>query len=118
MAAAGVNGGAMIGMAVKDRLEAGARGRGELRSPVPVGFGLAGYRSILPMGGGWQSRRESESARADLSLEAYMLGELAPPFGAAGAGGACADARSPRHGFHRDRRRRHHAGASSATPPS
>ncbi len=64
---------------VKDRLEAALGAIVTALAPMPVGFGLDRLaRSISPTGGGSPSRRGSRrERRADLRLEAYMLGELA-----------------------------------------
>ena len=48
-------------MAVKDRLEAALGVRVIALAPMPVGFGLAGYKPISPMGGGSRSRRFREA---------------------------------------------------------
>ena len=64
-------------MAVKDRLETALGVRVIALAPMPVGFGLAGYRADLADGRRLAVKARVGSARADLSLEAYMLGELA-----------------------------------------
>ena len=46
-------------------------------APMPVGFGLAGYKVELADGRSLALKLREGSARADLELEAYMLGELA-----------------------------------------
>ena len=64
-------------MAVKDRLETALGVKVTALAPMPVGFGLAGYRADLADGRRLAVKALQGSARADLSLEAYMLGELA-----------------------------------------
>jgi len=64
-------------MAVKERLEAALGVRVVALAPMPVGFGLAGYRADLADGRRLAIKAVQGSARADLSLEATMLGELA-----------------------------------------
>lgn len=64
-------------MAVKDRLEAALGVRVVALAPMPVGFGLAAYRADLADRRSLAVKALEGSARADLSLEAYMLGELA-----------------------------------------
>ena len=96
-------------MAVKDRLETALGVRVIALAPMPVGFGLAGYRADLADGRRLAVKAREGSARADLSLEAYMLGELARHSTLPVPAVHVAAARSPRHGFHRDRRRGHHA---------
>ncbi|HEU0018353.1 MAG TPA: fructosamine kinase family protein, partial [Methyloceanibacter sp.] len=64
-------------MAVKDRLEAALGVRVVALAPMPVGFGLAGYRVDLADGRKLAVKAREAGSRADLSLEAYMLGELA-----------------------------------------
>jgi fructosamine-3-kinase len=44
---------------------------------MPVGFGLAGYRAELADGRKLAVKVRAEAGRADLTLEAYMLAELA-----------------------------------------
>jgi fructosamine-3-kinase len=65
------------GMAVTDRLEAALGVRVVALAPMPVGFGLAGYRVDLADGRRLAVKAREVGARADLSLEAYMLRELA-----------------------------------------
>jgi fructosamine-3-kinase len=62
---------------VKDRLEAALGSGVTALSPMPVGFGLAGYRVVLADGRKLAVKLREGSARAELGLEAYMLGELA-----------------------------------------
>ena len=64
-------------MAVKERLEAALGVRVVALAPMPVGFGLAGYKIDLADGRRLAVKAREVGARADLSLEAYMLGELA-----------------------------------------
>ena len=64
-------------MAVKNRLETALGARVIALAPMSVGFGLAGYRADLADGRRLAVKARVGSARADLSLEAYMLGELA-----------------------------------------
>ena len=64
-------------MAVKDRLETALGVKVTALAPMPVGFGLAGYEVDLADGRRLAVKALQGSARADLSLEAYMLGELA-----------------------------------------
>ena len=64
-------------MAVKERLEAALGVRVVALAPMPVGFGLAGYRADLADGRRLAVKAREVGARADLSLEAYMLRELA-----------------------------------------
>jgi fructosamine-3-kinase len=64
-------------MAVKDRLEAALGVKVTALAPMPVGFGLAGYRCSLADGRSLAVKAREATARADLTVEAYMLGELA-----------------------------------------
>lgn len=64
-------------MAVKDRLEVALGVRVIALAPMPVGFGLAGYRCDLADGRRLAVKAREPGGRADLMLEAYMLGELA-----------------------------------------
>jgi fructosamine-3-kinase len=64
-------------MAVKDRLETALGVKVIALAPMPVGFGLAGYRCSLADGRSLAVKAREATARADLTLEAYMLGELA-----------------------------------------
>ncbi|MGH6824095.1 fructosamine kinase family protein [Methyloceanibacter sp.] len=62
---------------MKDRLEA-ALGVGVTSlASMPVGFGLAGFKADLADGRKVAVKARQGTARADLRLEAYMLGELA-----------------------------------------
>jgi fructosamine-3-kinase len=62
---------------IKTRLEAAFGARVVALSALPVGFGLAGFRIDLADGRKLAVKIRRETSRADLSLEAYMLGELA-----------------------------------------
>jgi fructosamine-3-kinase len=62
---------------VKDRIETALGVGVTVLSPMPVGFGLAGYKVELADGRSLALKLREGSARADLGLEAYMLGELA-----------------------------------------
>ena len=64
-------------MAVKERLEAALGVRVIALAPMPVGFGLAGYRADLADGRRLAVKARAAGGRADLTLEAYMLRELA-----------------------------------------
>ena len=64
-------------MVVKDRPEAALGVRVIALAPMPVGFGLAGYKCDLADGRRLAVKAVQGSARADLTLEAFMLGELA-----------------------------------------
>ena len=64
-------------MTVKDRLETALGVKVVELAPMPVGFGLAGYKVDLADGRRLAVKARVGSARADLNLEAYMLGELA-----------------------------------------
>jgi fructosamine-3-kinase len=64
-------------MAVKERLEAALGARVIALAPMPVGFGLAGYRVDLADGRRLAVKAREAGSRADLTLEAYMLRELA-----------------------------------------
>jgi fructosamine-3-kinase len=64
-------------MAVKERLEAALGARVIALAPMPVGFGLAGYRADLADGRRLAVKAREAGSRADLTLEAYMLRELA-----------------------------------------
>ncbi|MGB3022738.1 MAG: fructosamine kinase family protein [Methyloceanibacter sp.] len=61
---------------IKDRLESVLGARVSTLSPLPVGFGLAGFRVDLADGRRFAVKARQAGSRADLSLEAYMLGEL------------------------------------------
>jgi len=62
---------------VKDRIETALGVGVTVLAPMPVGFGLAGYKVELADGRSLALKLREGSARADLELEAYMLGELA-----------------------------------------
>jgi fructosamine-3-kinase len=62
---------------VKDRIETALGVGVTVLVPMPVGFGLAGYKVELADGRSLALKLREGSARADLELEAYMLGELA-----------------------------------------
>jgi fructosamine-3-kinase len=62
---------------VKDRIETALGVSVTALAPMPVGFGLAGYKVDLADGRSLAVKLREGSARADLLLEAYMLGELA-----------------------------------------
>jgi fructosamine-3-kinase len=62
---------------VKDRIETALGVGVAALAPMPVGFGLAGYKVDLADGHSLAVKLRAGSARADLLLEAYMLGELA-----------------------------------------
>ena len=64
-------------MAVKDRLESALGARVIALAPMPVGFGLAGYRADLADGRRLAVKAREAGGRADLTLEAYVLRELA-----------------------------------------
>jgi len=62
---------------LRERLEAALGARVIALASMPVGFGLAGYKVDLADGRKLAVKLREGSQRADLSLEAYMLGELA-----------------------------------------
>jgi len=62
---------------VKDLIEKALGSRVVALSPLPVGFGLAGYKLGLADGRTLAVKARQGPAHADLRLEAYMLGELA-----------------------------------------
>lgn len=62
---------------VRDRLETALGAKVTALAPMPVGFGLAGYKADLADGRRLAVKVRQGDVRADLSLEAYMLGELA-----------------------------------------
>jgi fructosamine-3-kinase len=62
---------------VKERLEAGLGARVTALAAMPVGFGLAGFKVDLADGRKLAVKARQASARVDLRLEGYMLGELA-----------------------------------------
>jgi fructosamine-3-kinase len=61
---------------VKDRIEGALGARVSVLTSMPVGFDLAGYRVALCDGRTLAVKLREGEGRADLSLEAYMLGEL------------------------------------------
>src|SRR6516162_842010 len=61
---------------VKDRIEGALGARVSVLTSMPVGFDLAGYRVALRDGRTLAVKLREGEGRADLSLEAYMLGEL------------------------------------------
>jgi fructosamine-3-kinase len=67
----------MDALKVKERLEAGLGARVAALAPMPVGFGLTGFKVELPDGRRLVVKARQASARVDLRLEGYMLGELA-----------------------------------------
>ena len=62
---------------VKERLETVLGSRVTALASMPVGFGLIGFKADLADGRRLAVKVRLETARADLHLEAYMLGELA-----------------------------------------
>ena len=62
---------------VKDRLEATLGVSVTAFAPMPVGFGLTGFKVDLADGRRLAVKERQAPARVDLRLEAYMLGELA-----------------------------------------
>jgi hypothetical protein len=62
---------------LKDRLEKALGARVMSLASMPVGFGLQGLKVDLADGRRLAVKLREGSAHADLSLEAYMLGELA-----------------------------------------
>jgi fructosamine-3-kinase len=74
---AAVNGIMVSDSDIKTRLEAALGTRVTAVSHLPVGFGLAGFRIDLADGRSLAVKARRETSRADLSLEAYMLRELA-----------------------------------------
>jgi fructosamine-3-kinase len=62
---------------VRERIESALGVKVTGLSPMPVGFGLAGYRVDLADGRCLAVKARAEAGRADLTLEAYMLVELA-----------------------------------------
>ena len=68
---------AMDKLRVKERLETALGARVTSLASMPVGFGLTGFKVDLADGRKVAVKARQESARADLRLEAYMLGELA-----------------------------------------
>ena len=68
---------AMDTLMVKDRLEATLGVSVTAFAPMPVGFGLTGFKVDLADGRRLAVKERQAPARVDLRLEAYMLGELA-----------------------------------------
>ena len=62
---------------VKDRLERALGARVAALAPLPVGFGLAGFKVDLADGRRLAVKARQGRSHADLGLEAYMLDELA-----------------------------------------
>ena len=62
---------------MKDRLEAALGVSVTSLASMPVGFGLTGFKADLADGRKVAVKARQGTARADLRLEAYMLGELA-----------------------------------------
>jgi len=62
---------------VKERLETALGSRVTGLESMPVGFGLIGFKADLADGRRLAVKARLETARVDLRLEAYMLGELA-----------------------------------------
>jgi fructosamine-3-kinase len=62
---------------IRTRLEHALGARVASLASLPVGFGLTGFRAELADGRKLAVKMRSERSRADLSLEAFMLGELA-----------------------------------------
>ena len=89
IAAGSVNGGGWTAVAVKSRLESGARRlRGRGARAMPVGFGLTGLEVDARRRAAARGEGAEQAAGASISsLEAYMLGELARHSDAAGAAG-------------------------------
>jgi fructosamine-3-kinase len=67
----------MDALRVKERLETALGARVTALASMPVGFGLAGFKANLADGQRLAVKARQASARVDLSLEGYMLGELA-----------------------------------------
>ncbi len=74
---AAVNGLMISNSDIKARLETALGVRVVALSHLPVGFGLAGLRIDLADGRRLAVKARRETSRADLSIEAYMLRELA-----------------------------------------
>lgn len=72
-----VNGMSPRNTTVKDRLETALGSRVTAVASMPVGFGLLGLEVDLADGRRLAVKAPLETARADLRVEAYMLGELA-----------------------------------------
>jgi fructosamine-3-kinase len=67
----------MDALRVKERLETALCARVTALAPMPVGFGLTGFKVELADGRRLAVKARQTSARVDLRLEGYMLGELA-----------------------------------------
>lgn len=67
----------MDALRVKERLETALGARVTALAPMPVGFGLTGFKVELGDGRRLAVKARQTSARVDLRLEGYMLGELA-----------------------------------------
>ena len=67
----------MDALRVKERLTTALGGSVTALAPMPVGFGLTGFKVELADGRRLAVKARQASARADLRLEGYMLGELA-----------------------------------------
>src|SRR6476646_6736666 len=67
----------MDALRVKERLETALGARGTALAPMPVGFGLTGFKVDLADGRRLAVKARQASARVDLRLEGYMLCELA-----------------------------------------
>ena len=67
----------MDALRVKERLETALGARVTALAPMPVGFGLTGFKVDLADGRRLAVKARQASARVDLRLEGYMLGELA-----------------------------------------
>jgi fructosamine-3-kinase len=68
---------AMDALRVKERLEAALSTTVTALAPMPVGFGLTGFKVDLADGLRLAVKARQASARVDLSLEGYMLDEVA-----------------------------------------
>ena len=67
----------MDALRVKERLETALGAGVTALAPMPVGFGLTGFKVELAGGRRLAVKARQTSARVDLRLEGYMLGELA-----------------------------------------
>ena len=67
----------MDALRVKELLETALGARVTALAPMPVGFGLTGFKVDLADGRRLAVKARQVSARVDLRLEGYMLGELA-----------------------------------------
>src|SRR6478752_2736916 len=68
---------AMDALRVKERLETALGARVTALAPMPLGFGLTGFKVDLADGRRLAVKARQASGRVDLRLEGYMLGELA-----------------------------------------